>query len=369
MVVFRILWAFLTSRWLWTFIGLALLGGVIWLFSPLISVGTAQPFAAPVVRLAIIAGLFILWLIWLIVAQRRAIRANRLFVSELAEPGEAARPGGRRRCRHRRAVPGGARRAQAPQARRPQVAARDAVVRDHRPARRRQDHGAAPVRPRLPVRPDRRPARRRRHPQLRLVLHRGGGADRHRRPLPAAGEPRRGGRRRMARLPRPPEEAPRPPRPERRAGRHPRRRPRRGRRLGPRPRPRDPQAPRRALRAAGATAAGLPARHQGRPRQGLRAELRRPRDRRARAGLGRDLRPRRARRFRCGVAASSPHWSNAWKPASAPAWRPRRSCRPAPRSSASRRRSRASTARSASWSRPPSARAATRRAPGSAAST
>ena len=28
MVVFRILWAFLTSRWLWTFIGLALLGAL-----------------------------------------------------------------------------------------------------------------------------------------------------------------------------------------------------------------------------------------------------------------------------------------------------------------------------------------------------
>ena len=43
-----------------------------------------------------------------------------------------------------------------------------------------------------------------------------GGADRHRRPLRAAGEPARGRRRRVARLPRPPEEAPRPPRAQRR---------------------------------------------------------------------------------------------------------------------------------------------------------
>lgn len=92
MVVFRILWAVMTSRWLWTFIGLALLGGIIWLFSPLVSVGTSQPFAEPVVRLAIIAGLFILWLVWLIVAQRRAIRANRLFVSELAAPAKVLDP-------------------------------------------------------------------------------------------------------------------------------------------------------------------------------------------------------------------------------------------------------------------------------------
>ena len=55
--------------------------------------------------------------------------------------------------------------------------------------------------------------------------------------------------------------------------------------------------------AAGDPAAGLPARHQGRPRQGLRAELRRPRHRRARAGLGRDLRARRAGRTRGAVGA------------------------------------------------------------------
>ena len=47
MVVLRILWAFLTSRWLWTFIGLALLGAVIWLFGPLVAVGDVEPFAAP----------------------------------------------------------------------------------------------------------------------------------------------------------------------------------------------------------------------------------------------------------------------------------------------------------------------------------
>ena len=86
MVVLRILWAFLTSRWLWTFIGLALLGALIWLFGPLVAVGEAKPFAAPEVRIAIIAALFIVWLVWLIVAQRRAIRANRLFVAELAVP-------------------------------------------------------------------------------------------------------------------------------------------------------------------------------------------------------------------------------------------------------------------------------------------
>jgi type VI secretion system protein ImpL len=47
----------------------------------------------------------------------------------------------------------------------------------------------------------RRAARRRRHPQLRLVVHRRRGADRHRRPLHHPGQPGRGRQRLLARLP------------------------------------------------------------------------------------------------------------------------------------------------------------------------
>ncbi len=88
MKLLRRLWAFLTSRWLWTFIGLALLSALIWMFGPLVSVGTARPFAGEIVRLAVIAGLFLLWFLWIFLAQRRAIRANRLFVADLAPPEE-----------------------------------------------------------------------------------------------------------------------------------------------------------------------------------------------------------------------------------------------------------------------------------------
>ena len=56
------------------------------MFGPLVAIGEARPFASETVRLAIIAGLLLLWLVWLILAQRRAIRANRLFVAELATP-------------------------------------------------------------------------------------------------------------------------------------------------------------------------------------------------------------------------------------------------------------------------------------------
>jgi len=86
MFILRFFWAVLTSRWLWTFIGLALIAGLIWIFGPIIQVGQSAPFESEIVRLSIIAGLVILWLIWLIVAQRRAIRANRMFVAEIAAP-------------------------------------------------------------------------------------------------------------------------------------------------------------------------------------------------------------------------------------------------------------------------------------------
>ncbi|RWO84932.1 MAG: type VI secretion system membrane subunit TssM [Mesorhizobium sp.] len=86
MFILRFLWAVLTSRWLWTLIGITLLSLVIWVFGPIVRVGAYEPFASENVRIVIIALLVIFWLIWLIVAQRRAIRANRMFVAEIAAP-------------------------------------------------------------------------------------------------------------------------------------------------------------------------------------------------------------------------------------------------------------------------------------------
>ena len=91
MFILRFLWAVLTSRFLWTLIGLTLLSLVIWVFGPIVRVGAYEPFASETVRIVIIALLVIFWLIWLIVAQRRAIRANRMFVAEIAAPVEEKR--------------------------------------------------------------------------------------------------------------------------------------------------------------------------------------------------------------------------------------------------------------------------------------
>lgn len=84
MVVFRAFWAILASRWLWTFVGLVLLGLIIWYLGPLVSVAGVVPLADPAARIGLAAVFVLLWLVWMILAQRRAIRANRLFVSELA---------------------------------------------------------------------------------------------------------------------------------------------------------------------------------------------------------------------------------------------------------------------------------------------
>ena len=70
----------------------------------------------------------------------------------------------------------------------------------------------------LAEQPARRHPRHRRHPQLRLVVHRRGGDPGHRRPLHHPGQPRRGGQRRLARLPGPAQEAPAAPAHQRRPG-------------------------------------------------------------------------------------------------------------------------------------------------------
>ena len=77
MGILRFFWAVLTSRWLWALIGLALLSLIVWIFGPIVSVGPYQPLASTTVRVAVMAVFVIVWLVWLIIAQRRAIRANR----------------------------------------------------------------------------------------------------------------------------------------------------------------------------------------------------------------------------------------------------------------------------------------------------
>lgn len=86
MKVLKAVFRFLFSRRLWTFIGVALLCALIWLFGPLVSVGDMVPLADDLVRMIVIAVILVLWLFSLLLAQLRAAKKNQLFVTELAAP-------------------------------------------------------------------------------------------------------------------------------------------------------------------------------------------------------------------------------------------------------------------------------------------
>ena len=86
MKILKSIFRFLFSRRLWTFIGLVLLCALIWLFGPLVSVGTMTPLADEMVRAIVIGLIVILWLFSLLLAQLRAARKNQIFVTELAAP-------------------------------------------------------------------------------------------------------------------------------------------------------------------------------------------------------------------------------------------------------------------------------------------
>lgn len=86
MKVLKAIFRFLFSRRLWTFIGVALLCALIWLFGPLVSVGDMVPLADDLVRMIVIAVILVLWLFSLLLAQLRAAKKNQLFVTELAAP-------------------------------------------------------------------------------------------------------------------------------------------------------------------------------------------------------------------------------------------------------------------------------------------
>lgn len=82
----RAFFRFLISRTLWTLIGLAVLCALIWLFGPLLSFGEATPLESPLARGIAIGAILIIWLLRVLFRQIRAARANREFVTELAQP-------------------------------------------------------------------------------------------------------------------------------------------------------------------------------------------------------------------------------------------------------------------------------------------
>jgi len=90
----KAIFRFLISRRLWIFIGVLLLCGLIWQFGPLLALGDLHPLEAEMNRLIAIGCVVILWLLSILIAQLRAARKNRMFVTELAAaPVDRSRPG------------------------------------------------------------------------------------------------------------------------------------------------------------------------------------------------------------------------------------------------------------------------------------
>ena len=142
---------FLGSRWFLTFIGVALLAALVWLFGPFL------PYLEDwIPRAAAIAVMALIWLVinvWLIVAAGRTrppwsqgVTAAQVDPSVAASAEEVAA------LQDKLTTALGAAEARI---RLTRLSLRAAVVRDHRPARRRQDHRAAERRPR----PSRSPPR------------------------------------------------------------------------------------------------------------------------------------------------------------------------------------------------------------------
>lgn len=84
----KTIFGFLFSRFLWTLIGITLICALIWLFGPLVQVGSVTPLGSQVARLIAIGLVVIFWLMSMLMRQIRAARANRMFVTDLAAPPE-----------------------------------------------------------------------------------------------------------------------------------------------------------------------------------------------------------------------------------------------------------------------------------------
>ncbi len=180
--------------WFWvalSILGALVLSALVWLGGPLVAIGDSQPFEGVITRLLIIVLILLVVggsIAWRILARRRAEKAIAQAMTAAAEE-ESDAPVLREKMEDALVDPAAHRQIGRRRALRP------ALVSDHRPAGRRQDDGAGQFGAEIPARrrqPGQSHPGRRRHALLRLVVHRRGGADRHRRALHDAGFRRQG---------------------------------------------------------------------------------------------------------------------------------------------------------------------------------
>lgn len=75
--------AFFTNVWVIQFLGLLALSILIWLVGPLIAIAGSAPWESALARILTIAGLFVIWVIYRLIKQIRAGRAEQQLVEDL----------------------------------------------------------------------------------------------------------------------------------------------------------------------------------------------------------------------------------------------------------------------------------------------
>lgn len=75
--------AFFTNKWVIQFLGLLALGCLIWLAGPLIAIAGSVPLESELVRILLIVGLFVIWVIYRLAMQIRAGSTEKQLVEQL----------------------------------------------------------------------------------------------------------------------------------------------------------------------------------------------------------------------------------------------------------------------------------------------
>src|SRR5947208_676676 len=80
------------SRWFRTFLGAAVLAVLVWFCGPLIGIGAAHPLDTQFMRLLVIAGIFVVWLVWNLLRMVRDHKREKMLAEAVvSEPDKAAK--------------------------------------------------------------------------------------------------------------------------------------------------------------------------------------------------------------------------------------------------------------------------------------
>ena len=92
MKLIKRIFRFFFSRALWVLIGILLLCWLVWSFGGIVEIGGVAPLGSELARLIAVGVILLLWLFNLLFRQIRALKANQVFVSELAQVEAAPAP-------------------------------------------------------------------------------------------------------------------------------------------------------------------------------------------------------------------------------------------------------------------------------------